>query len=189
MGNVAKIVLTGLLVVVIVLGFYFYTAEGSIRGPEQPVLFSHKIHAGENQIACTYCHSYVAESSWAGIPSVQKCMGCHAHVAGRDIEYEYNGETINIQEELKKFKDNYGTKNIPIPWTKVYYLPDHAHFVHSRHIRRGFECKMCHGEVQNMDAVYRVQDLKMGWCVSCHEANARDENELALLKDCFTCHY
>ena len=103
MGNIANIVLPGLLVVVIVLSFYFYTAEGGMRGLEQPVPFSHKIHAGENKIACTYCHSYAAVFPWPGIPSVQKCMGCHAQVAGRDVEYEYDGETINIQEEVKKF--------------------------------------------------------------------------------------
>jgi hypothetical protein len=188
MRKAAKTVLPALLIILIFLGFYLYTAEGSVQGPTQPILFSHKIHAGDNQIPCAYCHAYTAVSPSAGIPSVQKCLGCHNQVAGRDVEYQYDGKTINIQKEIQKLKE-YGNSGVPIPWVRVHYLPDHVHFLHSRHIQRGFECKACHGEVQKMDVVHRVHDLKMGWCINCHEANAKNKIEVAQLKDCFTCHY
>lgn len=179
-----------LLPIAILLGFHFYTtAESSTKGPTQPILFSHKIHAGDNQISCQYCHSYVAVSPWPGIPSVQKCMGCHLHVAGRDVEYELdNGNKINIQKEIQKVRE-YWDKKTPIPWVKVHFLPQHAHFTHKRHILRGFECKTCHGEVEKMDVVHKVNKLEMGWCIGCHTENAKDEEELTRLKDCLTCHY
>jgi hypothetical protein len=191
MGKQVKVLPFVLLPILILLGFYLYTAENtaesSTEGPRQPILFSHKIHAGENQIACEYCHSYVAVSPWPGIPSLQKCMGCHSQVAGRDIEYEYNGKKINIKQEIQKVKD-YWDKKTPIPWVRVHYLPDHVHFNHKRHILRGLECKTCHGEVEKMDVVHRVNKMEMGWCIGCHEQNAKDEEELTRLKDCLTCH-
>jgi len=178
-----------LLLILILLGLRFYpTAESSTKGPTQPILFSHKIHAGDNQIACQYCHSYVAISPWAGIPSIQKCMGCHSQVAGRDVEYQFDGQKINIRQEIQKVKE-YWDKKMSIPWVRVTYLPDFVHFTHKRHILRKFECKTCHGEVQTMDVVYKVNKLEMGWCIGCHTQNAKDEQQLTELKDCLTCHY
>ncbi|MGQ0792837.1 MAG: cytochrome c3 family protein [Deltaproteobacteria bacterium] len=178
-----------LLAVVAPLGFYFYPkAESSPKGPQQPIVFSHKIHATENQIPCQYCHSYVGKAELPGIPSMQKCMGCHTQVAGQDVDYEYEGGKINIKQEIQKLRD-YWDKKTPIAWTKVHYLPEHVHFNHKRHIKRGFECKTCHGEVEKMDVVHRVNKLEMGWCIGCHTENAKNEQELTQLRDCLTCHY
>ena len=192
MSKRAKILSLALVPVLVLLGLYFKAyekaAESSTNGPQQPILFSHKIHAGENQIPCEYCHSYVTKSPKPGIPSMQKCMGCHLQVAGRDVDYEYDGKKINIKQEIQKLKD-YWDKKTPIAWTKVYYLPDHVHFNHKRHVLRGIECRTCHGDVENMDVVYRVPKLEMGWCIGCHEQNARNREELTQLKDCLTCHY
>ncbi|HSG32346.1 MAG TPA: cytochrome c3 family protein [Thermodesulfobacteriota bacterium] len=163
-------------------------AQSESEGPTQPIFFSHKIHAGENQIPCEYCHSYVAVSAKPGIPSVQKCMGCHTHIPGKDELYEDGPEKINFQTEINKLKD-YWDKKTPIPWVKVHYVAEHARFKHKPHIKRGIECSACHGEVENMHVVKRVKKIEMGWCITCHEDNAKDEKELERLKDCLTCHY
>ncbi len=163
-------------------------AESESEGPAQPLFFSHKIHAGENQIPCEYCHSYVAVSAKPGIPSLQKCMGCHTHIPGKDEFYEDGAVKINFQSEINKLK-GYWDKKTPIPWVKVHYVAEHARFKHKPHIRRGIDCSACHGQVENMHVVKRVHKIEMGWCVTCHEENAKDENELTRLKDCLTCHY
>ena len=73
-----------IIATVILLVFSLYSAESRVQGPSQPILFSHKIHAGDNGIPCQYCHSYVDISTIPGIPSVQKCVGCHLFVIGKD---------------------------------------------------------------------------------------------------------
>ena len=49
--------------------------------PVQPIVFSHKIHAGDNKIDCQYCHSSAKHSKHSGIPSVNVCMNCHKNIA------------------------------------------------------------------------------------------------------------
>ncbi len=185
--RIGYISITALLLAVSVILFQ-RDAQSVPEGPAQPVFFSHKIHAGDNQIPCQYCHSYVAISAKPGVPSVQKCIGCHNQIAGKDEVYTDGAVKINFNTEINKVKQ-YWEKKTPIPWVRVHYLPEHARFKHKPHIRRGFECQTCHGEVQNMHVVKRVHKLEMGWCITCHENNAKDEKELTRLKDCLTCHY
>lgn len=208
MGKNIKVLLICLIPVFAFILVYLYISTLRVKGPTQPIVFSHRIHSGLNQIPCQYCHAYTASSPFAGMPSMQKCLGCHNVITGQDAGFYFRkgvgalAQTQQLQEYWEKsqgkgvFNGTQKQKNFyylgqsdPMPWVRVYFLPDHVRFTHKPHIRRGFECKTCHGAVEEMDILYRVQDLKMGWCVSCHEANARDENELALLKDCFTCHY
>lgn len=177
-----------LLSVIILLVFYFYSAQSKVKGPAQPLVFSHRVHAGDNMIPCKYCHSYVDISPVPGIPSVQKCMGCHTHIAGRDVEYDFDGKSINMQKEIQKVRDYWNNKE-PIPWVKVNLLPDFVHFNHKRHIRRGIECTACHGDIANMDVVHQVNTFSMGYCLTCHQKNAKDEQEITHLRDCLTCHY
>ena len=116
-------------------------------------------------------------------------MGCHSQVAGRDVEYEtQDGKVINIRQEVQKVRDHWERKE-PIPWVKVTTMPEYVRFTHKRHIKRGFECKTCHGEVEKMDVVYKKERLNMGFCISCHEEHADNEEHLTQLKDCLTCHY
>jgi hypothetical protein len=188
MSKWLKLLSVPILIAVILFFFYFYSAESRVKGPTQPILFSHKIHAGENKMPCEYCHSYVEISTVPGIPSVQKCIGCHLFIIGKDELYDYDGKSINIQKEIEKVK-GYWDRNEPIPWVKVNRLQDFVHFNHKRHIRREIECKTCHGEVSDMDVVHQVNMFSMGWCVSCHQKEAKDAQELTMLRDCLTCHY
>lgn len=189
MNNFLKITPIILLCGLFVLGIYQYTAKSGSKGPSQPILFSHKIHAGGNEIPCQYCHSFAEVSPNPGIPSVEKCIGCHQHVNGRDEEYVTNeGKVINYKTEISKVKEYWQNKE-PIPWVKVTNMPEYVRFNHKRHVKRGFECQTCHGPVQEMDVVYKSERLNMGYCLTCHEKNADSEEHLTQLKDCLTCHY
>lgn len=139
----------------------------------QPIDFSHKIHAGDNQIACLYCHVGADKGAVATIPAVQTCMGCHRLVAAN-------------KPEIQKLKQ-YWDKQQPIPWRKVYDLSDHVRFTHKRHVKAGIECQTCHGPVETMAVIRLQQDLTMGFCVRCHKQRLNDKHTPASL-DCATCH-
>lgn len=127
--------------------------------PDQPVKFSHQIHAGQNGTDCIYCHSYAPHSKSAGIPAQNVCMNCHLLVR--------NG-TNSGMFEIAKVVNSYEEKK-PIEWIKVYNLPDHTFFSHAQHVTAGgIDCKECHGEVEKMDRIRQVPDLSMGWCIDCH---------------------
>lgn len=127
--------------------------------PDQPIWFSHEVHAGQNQIDCEYCHFTANKSMYAGIPPVQTCMNCHNQVK--------QGKQTGTAEIAKIFEAV--EKNKPIEWVKVYNLPDHVYFNHSQHVNVGkVECQDCHGAVEKMDEIIQEPDLSMGWCVDCH---------------------
>ncbi len=137
--------------------------------PEQPIKFSHKIHAGQNKINCVYCHSSVEKSRHAGIPSANVCMNCHKAVS--------EGKETGTTEIAKIYaavgwdadKQVYNKPEQPIKWVKVHNLPDHAYFNHSQHIVVGkLECAECHGDVPAMETVEQHAPLTMGWCIKCH---------------------
>lgn len=136
--------------------------------PEQPIAFSHKQHATDFSIPCQYCHSGARRAPFAGVPSVERCMGCHRLVA-------FN------KPEIKKL-NGYWDRQEPIPWTKVYVLPRYVHFNHEPHIRAAVRCQDCHGRVETMTRVEKVSSLEMGWCLGCHRARGAPV-------DCLTCHY
>lgn len=127
--------------------------------PDQPIAFSHKIHAGQNQIDCQYCHFTADKSMHAGIPPAATCMNCHSQVK--------EGKKTGTKEIAKIYDaiDN----NKPIEWVKVHNLPDHVYFNHAQHVNVGkVTCAECHGEVEKMDEIIQVKDLSMGWCIECH---------------------
>lgn len=153
----------------IFVGYYANAMFFPGTSPVQPIAFSHRIHAGDNQIPCLYCHVQARRSISAGVPSVNKCMGCHAEVA-----------TDRPQIRLLA---KYWESKQPIPWIKVHDLPDFVHFTHKRHVAAGIECQTCHGPVETMDVVSREAPLKMGLCLNCHR-----DNEVQHGTDCWTCH-
>lgn len=128
--------------------------------PEQPINFSHKIHAGTNQINCLYCHASAEKSKAASIPSVNVCMNCHKAVQ--------EGRSPAGTAEIAKIVEAYNN-NTPIKWVKIHNLPDHVYFNHSQHVKAGnIECQTCHGPIETMDKVAQHASLSMGWCINCH---------------------
>jgi mono/diheme cytochrome c family protein len=180
------------------------------KGPVQPIFFSHVIHAGSFQIDCQYCHAGARRSSAAGLPSVERCMGCHKIIAAQG------------NPEVQKLHGHWARKE-PIPWVRIFKVPEHTKFPHKNHVQAGLPCQICHGRIEAMEQVHAetgqniVNDLKnlagmptpppkltMGWCVECHRA--ANDNNLASLSwigmpapklarkpqaplDCVVCHH
>ena len=148
--------------------------------PVQPIHYSHKIHSGDNQIDCQYCHSSARKSKHSGIPSLNVCMNCHENIA------EYNGEEDLEKGYTKDFYTNeikklykavgwdeesrtYTGDTEPVKWVRIHNLPDFVYFNHSQHVNvAGIDCKECHGPIEEMEIVYQHSSLTMGWCINCH---------------------
>jgi len=164
------------------------------HAPRQPILFSHVIHAGSFQIPCQYCHADARRSEYAGLPSVERCLGCHKIIGAQD------------NPEIAKIHD-YAKRGQPIPWVRVFKIPEFTFFPHKPHVRFGLECQTCHGPIERMrvvgaDTGPKLSDdlirlvgfrpppraLTMGWCVECHrEQNATRGSHAPL--ECVTCHH
>ena len=158
--------------------------------PNQPIPFSHKVHAGDLAIDCQFCHSTVERSAHASVPDTATCMKCHLEVAP---------DSEHIQYLKMSYK-----KGIPLRWNKVHDLPDHARFSHKVHIAKGLDCAQCHGNVNAMEKVEVHSAFNMGWCVNCHRQYEKNEasntakssshpflakNKTVKLTECGTCHY
>lgn len=149
--------------------YYDYKTQKGYK-PEQPIKFSHKLHAGENEIACQYCHSSVEKSKHAGIPSVNICMNCHK---GIQKGPQYGEKEIAKIYASNGFDPKTGTyddsKQNPLKWIKVHNLPDHVYFNHSQHVVVGkIECTTCHGNLKEMTVAEQKSPLTMKWCIECH---------------------
>lgn len=174
------------LIVLFMLGGYFLVQGAMGLGrqqgyqPIQPIYYSHKVHAGTNQISCLYCHSGAQDSKHSNIPSVNVCMNCHMAInkyAGDPIVRE-DGSTVNANQEIQKLYQyagwnpdtkTYDKPGRPIEWVRIHNLPDFVYFNHSQHVKVGqLHCQTCHGEIQKMDEVHQYADLSMGWCINCH---------------------
>jgi hypothetical protein len=190
-----------------------YRLPGDQEGyePAQPIAFSHRLHAGEMQIACVYCHSGAERSPRAGIPSASVCMNCHRTVSAplaevREEEEQARKEKrkprLLVSPELRKLYDALGLDEKlqpepkksprPIAWTRVYNLPDFACFDHRAHVGAGVACQRCHGPVESMERVRQVGSLSMGWCVNCHREATQTGvagKKVSPSIDCATCHY
>ena len=159
------------------------------EGPKQPIFFSHVIHAGAFKIDCQYCHAGARRASAASLPSVERCMGCHKIIAAQG-----NPEVAKLHQ--------YWNDKKPIPWVRVFKLPEYVHFPHKNHVQAGLACQTCHGRIEAMEQVAAPQTgqtlvndllnltglsvppsrLTMGWCVECHRAaNAGGLAQLAWL--------
>lgn len=157
--------------------------------PVQPIHYSHKIHAGANQIECKYCHSSARVSKHSGIPSLNVCMNCHQNIAEYNGEEDLeNGYTKDFYtKEIKKLyaavgwdeeNQQYTGKTEPVKWVRIHNLPDFVYFNHAQHVQVGqIECQTCHGPVEEMEVMYQYSPLTMGWCINCHrETNVKVEN-------------
>ncbi len=173
--------------------------------PDQPIKFSHKVHAGDNQIDCKYCHHTVEFSKSAGIPAMELCMNCHVLVRQGARSGKFEISKVVEANETKK----------PVAWIRIHNLPDHVFFSHAQHVGVAkVDCKQCHGAVAEMDIMRQSSDLSMGWCINCHRQtevkfkdNAYYDNYMKLhdelksgkidtiravdigANDCMRCHY
>lgn len=188
-------IMAGILLLFAVGGYY--TINGAVGmgrmqnyQPEQPIFYSHQVHAGTNQISCLYCHGGSQDSKQAGIPAVNTCMNCHKSInkyEGPDKLVREDGTAVDGTAEIQKLyayagwnettksynpdnnKDGIPDGAKPIEWVKIHNLPDHVYFNHSQHVKVGKQnCQTCHGNIQQMPEVYQFSSLSMGWCVNCH---------------------
>lgn len=175
-----------LVLVLFTLGGY-YLVEAAIGlgrqqnyQPVQPIFFSHKVHPGNNQISCLYCHGGAWDSRHAGVPSLNICMNCHAAINDYKGEplYREDGTQVDANAEIQKLysytgydpaSGKYTQPGKQIEWVKIHNLPDLVYFNHSQHIRAGkVQCQTCHGSITQMNEVKQFSDLSMGWCINCH---------------------
>jgi len=127
--------------------------------PDQPIKFSHKVHAGANRIDCKYCHHLSEFNKSAGIPAMQLCMNCHILVREGSHSGKFEIAKVIEANETKK----------PVVWVRIHNLPDHVFFSHAQHVGIAkVDCKKCHGPVVQMDILRQYSDLSMGWCINCH---------------------
>lgn len=180
------------------IGVYYDWETQKGYHPSQPIKFSHKIHAGDNEIACQYCHNTVEKSRHAGIPSVNVCMNCHkgiqegAETGKTEIAKIY--AAAGFDATTQKYDDS---KSNPLQWLKVHNLPDHVYFNHSQHVVVGKQdCANCHGDVKKMTTVEQTAPLTMKWCIECHrktevamEGNAYYDRLHKALKEKYKGHY
>ncbi len=200
---IAAMVVPLYVTLVVAYGFSPKTTNAGYQ-PEQPIPFSHLLHAGELGLDCRYCHNTVERADEAAIPPTQTCMGCHVSIHRES-------------PQLEPLRYSFAT-GMAVPWVRVHDLPDYAYFSHSAHVTRGVSCVECHGRIDRMERVYQHEPLSMGWCLECHrdpDPNLRDPslvtklswgwgrsekerreegaqwrefNHLAPSEDCSTCH-
>lgn len=179
-----KVLKSPAFIFIVVFIFTAVAVKGVINGlysigiqkgyaPEQPIAFSHELHAGTYEIDCQYCHTGVKISKNASIPSANICMNCHKYVATESIEVQKIWAAVDYQAE----SDTYGPNQEPIEWIRVHNLPDLAYFNHAQHVQvGGVDCENCHGDISSMEVVQQHALLTMGWCIDCHrETNLNAE--------------
>lgn len=172
MGRVG--VLIAALSLFSVAAFGIYTIQ---QPPEQPIDFPHSTHV-KLGVQCLYCHPGALRGASSGLPTQNKCWGCHQQIAKTDTS-----------EKLAVLKE-YVEQDKPIEWIPVAQVPDFVHFNHRPHIASGLNCEDCHGDLSEVGIYENPQVLNMGWCLACHKESAGDDEEkLVKLLDCGTCHY
>jgi hypothetical protein len=168
---IRKISLIALLIIAGIAGGIYLSRTQALAAPEQPIAFSHQTHT-QAGVQCLYCHPGALRSQVAGIPSVQKCMGCHTIIAT-------DSPTIQVVA-------GYWERQEPIPWVRVNVQPDFVFFSHQAHLGASLNCETCHGDVGQMDVVQPVVKMDMGWCLNCHLE--QPQVKIARLADCLACH-
>lgn len=204
--GLAAVLIPTFLVVVFAYGA---SAENLNTGyaPEQPVPFSHRIHAGQLGMDCRYCHSTVEDGAMAAVPPTSTCVNCHAQVEGKVSVRPDSTQLAPIAHSFETGE--------PVEWVRVHDLPEYVYFNHSAHLSAGVGCVECHGRVDTMERVTQVEPLSMGWCLECHRdpdarlrprefvtdmnwstdedrvelgKRLREQNDIDPRTDCSTCH-
>lgn len=159
--KISKVIIIGsvLVTVLTLIGLHIAFGPRWYQGyaPEQPIPYSHQLHAGQYKLPCVYCHGSAEKADFSAVPELQLCMNCH-HAVKTDSPW--------IQKMTKAYKEGRAIK-----WVKVHVLPDFVYFNHRPHIAAGVECQTCHGPIETMTKVYQWAPLSMDWCVNCHRNN------------------
>jgi hypothetical protein len=161
----------GCFIILLVILAIILSQRAVYAAPDQPIDFSHKKH-DESGVQCLFCHPNVTRSDLAGIPSVERCVGCHRVIAT---------ESEEIQKVL-----GYWERQEPIPWEQVVEMADHVFFSHSPHYNGGVSCETCHGAVGAMEVTHAAKNMDMGWCLECHLDQPKEN--IVWLSDCLLCH-
>jgi hypothetical protein len=194
------VLLTGiaLALTIMVIGADRFRLPGNQQDyePDQPIAYSHRLHAGELAIDCQYCHTGAERSRYAGIPPASTCLNCHKFISAtwgavqeedKRAAAEKRAPQKIVSPEIAKL---YTEK--PIAWNRIHRLPDFVYFDHRPHVYKGVTCQTCHGSVETMDKVRQFSPLTMGWCVNCHrDVNAKGVagKPVHAPTDCSICHY
>jgi hypothetical protein len=146
--------------------------------PDQPINFSHKLHAGDMKIDCQYCHTGVEKSRVAMIPPLETCMNCH-RIARKD-----KPDIITL---TKYYNDGRA-----FPWKRINKVPDFVYFNHSVHVNKGIDCTNCHGEVKQMEKIGQMNSFTMSACLDCHRNALTRFPDIKNINqgpdNCFACH-
>ena len=168
--------------------------------PAQPIVFSHRLHAGDLNIQCEYCHSGAQRSRHAGIPAASICMNCHRFISAKRADVRAEEELAKLQHRKARQVTSPEINKLylairngrPLRWNRIHEVPDFVYFDHRPHVAAGLECQKCHGPVETMERVRQIEALNMGWCVNCHRG--RDGTVVKGLPvkanaDCSACHF
>ena len=153
----------------------------------QPVDFSHQVHADKAGTKCEDCHAFRDDGTFAGIPALDKCAGCHAAAMGTTLAE-------------KNFIDQYVTPQHEPQWASYARQPENVFFSHITHVKRGqVKCESCHGALGSSDKLPRYQEdrisgysrdiwgaagrpgMTMNDCIRCHRQQGRAYS-------CLDCH-
>ena len=125
--------------------------------PPQPIPFSHKQHLATG-LGCKNCHEMPDPGDFAGLPPTATCLACHTQI---------KKDSPAIQRLAEYHKEGK-----PVPWARVYRIPDYVFFSHKEHVTRGkATCESCHGPVRERDVMRKDKDTSMAACMDCHRAN------------------
>ncbi len=168
-----------ILLTVIAVGWFVQPDRlARAYAPEQPLPYSHRLHAGTMKIPCQYCHTGVSRSRHAGVPAVETCMNCHR-------------VTKTDSPAIQTLTETYESGR-PLEWRRIHVLPDHVYFDHRPHVNGGIACQTCHGEIQTMEVVSQRMSMRMENCLGCHrdahDALPPDSKITRGAEHCNACH-
>jgi len=173
----AVVIAIGALAMMVILAPMVYIrtpyATGVGDAVEQPVGFDHRHHVRDDGIDCLYCHDSAETDAVAGMPSTERCMGCH-------------GQIWPESPELAAVRESWWT-GVPLRWRRVNAVPAYVYFHHGVHVQAGVACAECHGDVEDMARVVRVHSLTMDFCLDCHRKR-QGGRAITRLTTCTACH-
>ena len=135
--------------------------------PEQPIPYSHKKHLALG-LQCRQCHVNPDAGTLMTYPATSFCMTCHQAVAT---------DRPSIQKLAA-----HAAAGTPVPWVRVYAVPDYVFWSHGAHLAAKVDCVECHGPVAERDVIAQETDVvTMLGCRRCHDARQT-------FTDCGDCH-